>query len=252
MAQRLKQLASTGVAALVLIPVLLLTAPTMSEAQEARPAIDSTEVIEEVLAHEDFSTSHTEEEWRLHDLDWDLDLDDEDDGIDLDRPGWLDGFAMGVKAVVIATVIGVLLYILYRYRNEIAALRGPDRTRPEAPPEAILGMDMRPDSLPEDVAAAAAKLWGDERYRDALGLLYRAALSHMLHNDAVSIIDGDTEEDILRSASLRLNSERMDYLRLLTRSWQTIAYAHRSPAGETFQKLVFDWPQRFSNETAQA
>jgi hypothetical protein len=251
MAQRLSKLAGVTTA-LLLIPALLMTLPGNVDAAEPRPPADSRAVIEEVLAHEDFATSHTEEEWRLHDLDWNSEPDEEEDnGIDLDRPGWLDAFAMGVKAVIIATVIGVLLYILYRYRNEITGLRRPARVNKQEVPEAVLGMDIRPESLPEDIADAAARLWADGHYRDALSLFYRAALSHMLHHDAVSILDSDTEEDILRSASLRLEKERLDYLRLLTRSWQSIAYAHRAPAAETFEKLVFDWPQRFNHEAHQ-
>ncbi len=242
MAQRLRQLASTGAAAFILVPALLIALPGTT---------DAAEVIEEVLAHEDFATSRIEEQWRLHDLDWDMNFDKDEDDLDLDAPDWINEFATGVKAVVIVTVIGVILYILYRYRHEIAALRGPPRTREETLPEAVLGMDIRPDSLPDDVADAAAKLWGEKRYRDALGLLYRAAVSHMLHHDDVSIIDGDTEEDILRSASLRLDAQRLDYLRLLTRSWQTIAYAHRVPDGDSFEQLIFSWSQQFNRDSAQ-
>lgn len=252
MAQRLRQLASTGAAALILVPALLMTLPYTADAKSVRPASDAAEVIDEVLAHEDFATSRTEEQWRLHDLDWDMNFDEDEEDLDLDAPEWIDAFASGVKAAVIVTVIGVILYILYRYRHEIAALRGPPRTREEAPPEAILGMDIRPDSLPDDVADAAARLWGEKRYRDALGLLYRAAVSHMLHHDDVSIIDGDTEEDILRSASLRLDAKRLDYLRLLTRSWQTIAYAHRVPDGDSFEQLVFCWSEQFNRDSEQA
>ena len=70
------------------------------------------------------------------------------------------------------------------------------------------------------------------------------------YND-VTIIDRDTEEDILRSASLRLDTKRLDYLRLLTRSWQTIAYAHRVPDGDNFEQLVFCWSEQFNRDSEQ-
>ena len=52
------------------------------------------------------------------------------------------------------------------------------------PPPAVSrvsGLDIRPDSLPEDVGAAALALLEAERTRDALSLLYRGALSRAVH-----------------------------------------------------------------------
>ena len=57
-------------------------------------------------------------------------------------------------------------------------------------------------------------------------LLYRATLSHMIHNHNCKLKNGFTEEDCLRSVNQQVSSTAVvDFFRELTLNWQKLAYA---------------------------
>ena len=105
-----------------------------------------------------------------------------------------------------------------------AARNSPD------PPATLFGLDLRPESLPRDVEAAARALLGDGRFRAALALLYRASLSRLVGGYGLDVPRGATEGDCLRLAAKVLPAGASAYFRDLTREWQGAAYAHRPPA----------------------
>ena len=65
----------------------------------------------------------------------------------------------------------------------------------------------RRKTLPPDVGAAAAALARAGRLREALSLLYRGALSELVHRRGVRLLASHTEGDVLRL------SGEMPYLR---------------------------------------
>jgi hypothetical protein len=254
MAARLRAL-SSSVAAMLAI-TLILTLPQPGLADVPGPALqveESARVITEVLAHEDFATSRTEERWKLRDFDWDW-LDDEEEEEDQDIPdlGWLSGLAPLIKWLVIAAFVGWLAWMLVRYRDEFNGLIGGHRRRKDELPEVVMGMDIRPESLPEDIPAEARSLWQQGHIREALGLLYRAALSRLVNHRGLEISSGDTEADILSIARSGLDQNGVQYLSGLTGAWQLIAYAHRQPDQQVFERLVDDWSSRFDTLAADS
>ena len=60
-------------------------------------------------------------------------------------------------------------------------------------------MELAPEKLPPDVAAAAAALAREGRLREALGLLYRGTLSELVHRRGVQLLASHTEGDVLRA-----------------------------------------------------
>jgi hypothetical protein len=253
MATRLKALSS---AAAMLAITLVLTLPQPVMADEPVPALpveESARVITEILAHEDFATSRTEERWKLRDLDWNW-LDDEEDEEDRDIPdlGWLSDLAPVIKWLIITTFIGWLAWMLVRYRDEFNGLVGRRRGGKDMLPEVVMGMDIRPESLPEDIPAEARRLWQAGQIREALGLLYRAALSRLVNHRGLEISSGDTEADILNVAKSGLDKNGIQYLGSLTDAWQLIAYAHREPERKVFEQLLNDWSSRFDTLAADS
>jgi hypothetical protein len=248
MAQRLGTLASGGMAALLVIAICFLPQPLMAEEPAGPlPVTESARIIDAVLADPDFDTSHIEENWKLGDLDWNFG----DDEVDTDSPFELAGLAALMKIVIILTVIGIVVYLLYHYRDAIGGLAGPPG-KEEAAPDSILGMDIRPESLPDDIPGEARRLWEAGEHRQALSLLYRAMLSRLVNHYGVQIGEGDTEADILHSATPRLAGERLDYLDRLTSAWELMAYAHRRPPSERFLSLTDTWSRAFPDQEAPA
>ena len=62
----------------------------------------------------------------------------------------------------------------------------------------VMGMEVSPETLPADVPAAAWALWQQGRHQEALGLLYRGAISRVIELGRVEIQESDTEGDCLR------------------------------------------------------
>lgn len=143
----------------------------------------------------------------------------------------------------VAVLVGLVLAFVYRHK--ILALLTPRRQK--APlaekPQVLFGMDIRPESLPADIAASARALWQAGQIRETLSLLYRGALMLLTRAEDIRIHDGHTEGDILRLAQPVLTEERFAYLRNITRHWQAIAYAHREPDAAAIEALLQQWPE---------
>lgn len=103
--------------------------------------------------------------------------------------------------------------------------------------ERIAGMDIRPDSLPEDIGAAALALLESGRTRDALSLLYRGALSRAVHRYGVPIDESFTEGEALKAVNARLDGARTAYFSDVVGVWQRAVYAGEAVARETVARL---------------
>jgi hypothetical protein len=97
------------------------------------------------------------------------------------------------------------------------------------PPASLFGMEIAPEKLPADVGAAALALARAGRLREALGLLYRGALSDLVHRRGVELLASHTELEALQLATRRVDAERSAYLQTLVRIWRECAYSRRAP-----------------------
>jgi hypothetical protein len=153
--------------------------------------------------------------------------------------------SQGVLWVLAGIALALVLYALYRFMP--AREPGGPRYRP---PDTLFGLDVAPESLPDDVAAAALAAARAGNPRGALSLLYRGALSALVHRYEVALRAGDTEGDCVRAAATRLPEEGSRYFRELIAAWQDAAYAARSPAAERIEALCAGWARHFSTGTA--
>jgi hypothetical protein len=146
-------------------------------------------------------------------------------------PGWLSwiiglfGWIGESARVLVWCAVLVLAGLLAVYLTRIA------RTRFASPPDEafvvppyVRDLDIRPETLPDDIGAAARQLWERGEQRAALALLYRGMLSRLVHVHGVPIRDSSTEGDCLALATARLPKERSDYFSRLVRVWQRFGY----------------------------
>ena len=156
--------------------------------------------------------------------------------------GFLKAIGMIFKWLIIAMVLAGVVWFLWRFAR-IRPGGGGNRDDKLAPPPDLFGLDIRPGSLPRDVAGAALALWRAGDRRAALSLLYRGALARLIHERGLEVSAGATEGDCLRSAMPHLQLEAGSYFRLLTLAWQAQAYAHREAVDG--ERLCLDWPRHF-------
>ena len=96
-------------------------------------------------------------------------------------------------------------------------------------PTHVRDLDIRPESLPDDIGAAARELWDKGDHRAALALLYRGSLSRLAHAHGVPIRHSTTEGESVELAARHLRSGSIDYISKLVRVWQRAVYRGEEP-----------------------
>lgn len=96
-------------------------------------------------------------------------------------------------------------------------------------PSHVRDLDIRPESLPDDIAGSARALWQRGEHRAALSLLYRGALSRLVHEHAVPIRAASTEGDCVALAARSLPSEASGFFQGLVQAWLLSVYGARTP-----------------------
>jgi hypothetical protein len=170
---------------------------------------------------------------------------------DRSRIKWLETIGIGladlVRAlawVLLAILVAILLYFIAR-RLDLGGLWRRRARGDYAPPDTLFGLDVRPEALPEDIAAAAARLAHTGRLREALALLYRGTLATLLHRDGLELESGDTEDECLRKSARRIAAPAHAYFGRLLLAWQRLAYARRSVPDSEVEALCSDWAVHF-------
>lgn len=106
------------------------------------------------------------------------------------------------------------------------------------------------EPLPQDIPAAARRLWHAGRHRDALALVYRASVESMAGRANVVLVPGATEAHTLRASRQMPRAEDRDAFARAVRVWQTAAYAHGLPSNQDFDELLDTLAQRFAWHSA--
>ena len=127
----------------------------------------------------------------------------------------------GIVAVAVALALVSARHViqLRAFRRRAAAASAVSHVR---------DLDVRPQSLPDDVGAAAWALWQAGQVPAALSLLYRGALSRMIHRFGVPVTASATEGECLDLARGRLGQESLRYVTQVVRAWQASTYGGRA------------------------
>jgi hypothetical protein len=163
---------------------------------------------------------------------------------DAGRPGWLSWLAdlfgwLGEMSrmlmwLVIAALVAALALLLVRV---FQTGRRPRLPKAFVAPTHVRDLDIRPESLPDDIGAAARALWDRGEQRAALALLYRGLLSRLAHVYEVPIRDSSTEGDCLQIAARTLEAPRLEFATRLVRTWQRAIYGGLSVDTEVAHEL---------------
>ena len=212
-------------------------------------AQDSHERVEEVLADEDFEVATRTDRVRkvMKDDDFEVQTKVEREREDLE-------FSSGPSGVVGLGSLGTVLFwivavaavggIIWVIVHNLQAFGGGSSAVPEKEKKKIktlAGMQIAPESLPDDVLTAARKFWAKGEKKMALGLLYRGAISSLVSRDLVEIEESDTESDCLKRLGGKQLNE-LPYFSALTSAWMSVAYAKVTPDEETMERLWAEWP----------
>jgi hypothetical protein len=142
------------------------------------------------------------------------------------------GYALAKAAEVALwmAAIAALGYALWWLARRLPSVGQAERAAYQPPP-ALFGLELAPDTLPADVPEEAARLAAAGKLRDALSVLYRGALSELVHKRGVELRASHTEGEAVRLAG-------MSYFAALVDAWRRCAYASRVPSVEEIQSLA--------------
>lgn len=230
--------------------VILGTLITLTDhlaAQENRPP--PKQAIEEILRHPDFSEHATEKVWKSKVEQKKPEL-----------PEWLKplldlfaqlgkAFAQSLQVILWGAAILILALLLYwMARNfDWSNLRLRARKRL---PSTLFGVDLRPESLPDDIATAAKRLLEQGEILAALSLLYRGALVALLNRYHLEFRSGDTENDCVRRVNQCASQATAAYFTGLVNHWLSVAYAARLPEQTAVAGLCNEWNRHFLSHSS--
>jgi hypothetical protein len=154
---------------------------------------------------------------------------------------WLAGLFQGIASAsriffwaLIIAALGLLGLFMMRLAQHF---RYEGRPRIADVPTHVRELDIRPESLPRNIGAAALQLWERNDHRGALVLLYRGLLSRLVHGHGVPIRESSTEADCVTLAVPRLDAGAATYTAGLVRVWQHAIYGAREPAADEMRTL---------------
>ena len=244
---RLRSAAGTATAILLCAVLVAGATPKVAHAADTTTP-DAAETIADVLASPEFEQYKQVTRWRS--------LEKKEDEQTKDpRFGqfWrnlallLSDISQGLLWVGIAILVPLLLYVLRNFVPESLARK----LEPYEPPANLFGLKVAPESLPADVPGTARRLAGQGQLREALSLLYRGALSALIHQYRVVVHAGATESDCARAATLALDAPGAGYFSSLVMTWQQLAYASSQPQAEQVDALCRDWAFHFKTSQTQ-
>ena len=156
----------------------------------------------------------------------------------LDLARWIAESGRFIVWLVGAALLAALLVGARRW----FAVRGDATLRSGARlPSHVRELDIRPESLPADIGAAVRAAWLAGERRAALSLLYRGALSRLVHSLSVPIDDASTEGDCVRLARVTLPAERSAFVARLVLAWQVAVYGNRPVETDAVLSLCDDF-----------
>ena len=149
------------------------------------------------------------------------------------EPSWFDGFAVWLaeSGRLLMWLLGAIavVMLLVGARRWFFVHGGFAGRKPAVLPSHVRDLDIRPESLPDDIAGAARALWQRGEHRAALSLLYRGALSRLVHDHAVPIRAASTEGDCVTLARRVLAAEAGAFFEQLVQAWLLLVYGARTP-----------------------
>ncbi len=253
---RAAKLLRQGAATALLLSALLVPTGLAQEPVELAPhvafeaeskqataeSLDPASVAREVLAHEDFDTTEARSRFKLR---W-KESPDASGALDfgivahvLQLLGW---------TLLVALLVGVVVLILRK--AGLVEWRVPAQPKPALPPTHVFGLDVRPESLPEDIGARARELWLSGDATGAMGLLYRGALSRLIAAGALAPDPGDTERDCVERVCGLGRAELASFFAAVTRAWLLCAYSRTRPDDASALSLCAAWAMHFERRPA--
>ncbi len=234
---------------------------TLSDRKAIHDTNTAKQQIKEIIAGKEF---HVEKEIAHYTFWKDLwafisnlfEWDSSDSSSDFDLLKALASFfkwvAMSIELILWVLFLGLIVGIIYKYRSWFKELAGISLKKPDlTQPETLFGLDIREESLPDNVPDTVLNLWKKGEKRNALGLLYRSTLSNLVSKYSFIFNDSCTEQECINIVATGQQLELTDYFETLTNQWQLLAYGHQYPETSLIEILCQKWSSLFERRDSE-
>jgi len=227
--------------------------------QQRKDINESEGVINEIISKQPFVNVQEETVWDFVEKNL-----QEDDPIDVPPDvTWLTDLIAFISMIIEAALwLAPLLAIFYLYHYRAYWLRLIKRESISEDelllPETLFGLDVKRDSLPDDIEATARKFWENNQPREAISLLYRGAIVALFQRYRFKLPSGATEQDCIRSIENQHTvdnrntdniDQRIERFKAITTTWIAVAYAHRMPEDAAFYSICDRWNKLFNSNS---
>ncbi len=260
-----KAVAVIGIVFFIGLSNFNLVTPVQAKAADANYSDMSNKqaktILEKVLKTDEFNTKVKSKSWHLKEgLFDDLFKDKkEKDNKELLKYGFLSALISSILSNLLYFIFGAIVFIflvylafkLIKYLPK-SIFKIDSKKIKQKNTTTAFGMDINPETLPDDIGRCAWDLWQKEKFIAALSLLYRGSLSKLVNRDGIKLPVSATEGDcinIINNSHIKENRELVDYFVSLTRMWQSAAYAHRLPELTDVKNSCESWSLLFMSDS---
>ena len=234
------------------IPVVLATGIALGALpSEVHAAGSPKQEATQILQSPEFRTHREQTVWRYRGS-----ANEEDDKEEADPAFWnrvAKFLAQVGQFLGWATLGGLIAVTLWAARRFIPAFEHSRASGPESIGAVVQGRLHAGESLPGDVAHAAAVLAGEGRLREALSLLYRGAVAELATRYGLAVAAGDTGAEIVqRAVVLGSDSGVFRFTADLVRTWERTAYSAQGSDTAQVSALCAAWNTHFGASAAGA
>ncbi|PCJ47429.1 MAG: hypothetical protein COA99_00960 [Moraxellaceae bacterium] len=236
---------------LAIIMVIIVISPSISSADQPLGELvtelsphEAQQRMILIVESEAFNDIRSRERWQFKNK---TELDDDDEKTTL--PEWAEQLfniiAASAEVLLWCLAIVCVLFILLRLRGiEIPFLEARKFSN-APPPSSLFGLALDQDSLPDNIIESARGFWRKSP-RQAYSLLYRAALSDLVHVEALNLHHSHTEGECVRLFSKQNDhNPKSQFFQTLTEQWVMLAYGHQRVSHKQFDALCNEWPSHF-------
>lgn len=226
----------------------------------------SHQLINEILEHKDFGVTRSKlepqfiereepEEEDSFSFDWDIELWDWVEALIafIQRISnvalWIEGLLWVLAALLFGGLV-CLIVVNSQHLSGMQRYLGFNRRRESQ--VQLFDLDIAPQSLPADIPSAARSLLVAGQQREAMSLLYRGALSRLVHRYGMEITESATERQCVELVNREQPAARNDAFAQLTRHWLQVAYGRNGISDDQVSTHCDSWSSAFDSADGES
>ncbi|WP_144392295.1 hypothetical protein [Pleionea sediminis] len=215
-----------------------------AETEEKLTHQSAKQEVEEILNKEPFKREVTEEETFYN---FETEKSSSEDQYNHNSASIFTGVAKLVELLLWVFVFGLIGWFVYKVienRSMFQRINPSDNSK--SSPDALFGISMSPESLPDNPAEVALQLWNKKQYRKSLSILLRATLKEIISQYNCEFEDGYTELECAKIVKAETPVNLSQYFANLIQIWRRFAYGQQIPEHNDVEELCHQWSLIFS------